>query len=103
LNIKGVKTKEYFEVIDIMDDLDLCHALLGIDWAFNNNVVLNLKKQHISFEMDTLCVIVPLDPNEGDKYNNPTQTHTIIHEGITHMSYIQLRPMQSFHIHSKHR
>jgi hypothetical protein len=40
---------------------------LGID----NNVVLNLKKRHMSFETDTLCVIAPLDPNEGDRYNEP--------------------------------
>jgi hypothetical protein len=44
VNIEGVKTKAYFEVIEIMDDSDPYPTLLGIDWAFDNNVVLNLKK-----------------------------------------------------------
>jgi hypothetical protein len=71
VNIEGVKMKEYFEVIEIMDDSDPYPSLLGIDWAFDNNVVLNLKKRQMSFETDTLHVIAPLDPNEGDRYNDP--------------------------------
>jgi hypothetical protein len=35
--------------------------LLGIEWEFDNNVVLNLKQRHMSFEMDTL-------PIKGDIY-----------------------------------
>jgi hypothetical protein len=50
MNIEGVKMKAYFEVIEIMDDFDPYPSLLGIDWAFDNNVVLNLKKRHMSFE-----------------------------------------------------
>jgi hypothetical protein len=45
VNIEGVKTKAYFEVIEIMDDSDPYPTLLGIDWIFENNIVLNLKKQ----------------------------------------------------------
>jgi hypothetical protein len=30
-----------------------------------------MKKQQMSFEIDTLCVIVPLDQNEGNMYNEP--------------------------------
>jgi hypothetical protein len=71
VNIEGVKTKVDFEVIEIMDDSDPYPALLGIDWAFDNNAVLNLKKRQMSFETDTLCMIAPLDPNEGDMYNEP--------------------------------
>jgi hypothetical protein len=70
VNIEGVKTKAYFEVIEIMDDSDPYPALLGIDWEFDNNVMLNLKKRKMYFEMDTLCD-VPLDLNEGDRYNEP--------------------------------
>jgi hypothetical protein len=44
VNKEWVKMKVYFEVIDIMDDSDLYPALLGIEWAFNNNAVLNMKK-----------------------------------------------------------
>jgi hypothetical protein len=35
--------------------------LFGIKWAFDNNVVLNLKKSKISFEIDTPCLVAPLD------------------------------------------
>jgi hypothetical protein len=45
VNIEGVKTKVEFEVIEIMDDSDPYPALLGINWAFDNNVALNLKKR----------------------------------------------------------
>jgi galactose-1-phosphate uridylyltransferase len=64
-----VKVKVDFEVIEIMDDYYPYPSLLGIDWAFDNNVVLNLKKQQMSFETNTMRVITPLDPNEWDKYN----------------------------------
>jgi hypothetical protein len=70
VNIEGVKAKDDFEVIDIMDDSNPYLALICIDWEFDNNKVLNLKKRHKSFEMDTLCMITPLDPNEGDMYSD---------------------------------
>jgi hypothetical protein len=41
LNIEGVKMKDYFEVIEIIDYFDAYLAFLFIDWAFDNNVVLN--------------------------------------------------------------
>jgi hypothetical protein len=69
VNNEGVKININFEFIEIMDESDPYPTLLGIDWAFENNAVLNLKKMHISFETDTLCVVVPLDPYEGDCYN----------------------------------
>jgi hypothetical protein len=71
VNIEGVKTKVNFEVIEIMDESDPYPALLGIDWAFDNNVVLNLKKRQMSFKTDTLHLVMPLDPYEGDHYNDP--------------------------------
>jgi hypothetical protein len=40
-----VKTKEYFEVIEIMDDSNPYLFVLGIDWEFDNNDVLNMKKR----------------------------------------------------------
>jgi hypothetical protein len=41
----------------------------------------------MSFEIDTLCVIAPLDPNEGDIYNeliNEDAQSLIIREYIQH-------------------
>jgi hypothetical protein len=68
-NIKGVKKRDNFEVIDIINESDPYPALLGIEWPFDNNVKLNLKKRRIPFETDTLCIVTPLDPYEGSHYN----------------------------------
>jgi hypothetical protein len=70
VNIEGVKMKADFKVIEIMDESDPYPALLGIDWAFDNNAVLNLKKHQMSFETDTLHGHTT-DPYEGDRYNEP--------------------------------
>jgi hypothetical protein len=45
VNIEGVKTKDDFEVKEIMDASDTYLSLLGIEWVFENNVVLNMKKR----------------------------------------------------------
>jgi hypothetical protein len=45
VNIEGVKTKDEFLVIEIMDDSNPYPALLGIDWAFDKNAVLIFKKR----------------------------------------------------------
>jgi hypothetical protein len=52
-----VKTKADFEVIEIMDESDPYPSFLGIDWDFDNNVVMNLKKRQMSFETDTFPVV----------------------------------------------
>jgi hypothetical protein len=44
VNIEGVKKKVDFEMIEIMDDSDPYPAFLSIDLAFDNNVMLKLKK-----------------------------------------------------------
>jgi hypothetical protein len=71
VNIKGVKIRVDFEFIKIMDESDPYPALLSIDWAFDNNAVLNLKKRYMSFETNTLHVFAPLDTYEGYMYNEP--------------------------------
>jgi len=43
-------------------------TLLGVDWEFYMNVVINLKKCSMTFEKKELRVIVPLDPTEGARY-----------------------------------
>jgi len=42
VNIEGVKTKDDFEVIEIMNDSYPYPTLLGIDRDFENNVLWNL-------------------------------------------------------------
>ena len=45
VDIDGVKTFAYFEVIEIVDDSCPYPALLGIDSVFNNSTVVDLKKR----------------------------------------------------------
>jgi hypothetical protein len=45
VDIDRVRTFADFEVIEIVDDNCPYPALLGIDWAFNNSIVVDLKKR----------------------------------------------------------
>jgi hypothetical protein len=65
MDIDGVRTFAYFEVIEIVDDNCPYPVLLGIDWAFNKSIVVDLKKRRLNFEKNGLRVIAPLDPDEG--------------------------------------
>ena len=65
MDIDGVRTFADFEVIEIVDDSCPYPALIGIDCAFNNSTVVDLKKRHMTFERDSLRVIAPLDPDVG--------------------------------------
>jgi hypothetical protein len=71
VDIDGVRTFVDFEVIEIVDNSCPYPALLGIDWAFDNFIVVDLKKRCITFEKDGLRVITPLDPDEGQRYTEP--------------------------------
>jgi hypothetical protein len=68
VGIDGVRTFIDFEVIEIFDDSCPYPALLGIDYAFNNSTVVDLKKRRMKFERNDLQVIAPLDPDEGPQY-----------------------------------
>jgi hypothetical protein len=54
-----------------MDESEPYPELLGIDWAFDNNAVLNLKKRQMSYETDTLRMVATLYPYEANWYNEP--------------------------------
>jgi hypothetical protein len=71
VDIDGVRTFIDFEVIEIVDDNCPYPTLLGIDWAFNNSIVVDLKKRRMTFERDGLRVISPLDPYEDQIYIEP--------------------------------
>ena len=43
--IDGVRSLVDFEVIKIIDDSNPFPTLLGIDWGFDNLVIINLKKK----------------------------------------------------------
>ena len=50
VDLDGVCNLADFEVIEIIDDNTPYPTLLGIDWAFGNQTIINLKKKAMSFE-----------------------------------------------------
>jgi hypothetical protein len=60
--LDGVRTKADFEVIEIVDDTTPYPTLLGLDWAFDNHDIINLKTRKMTFELGEYIVISPLDP-----------------------------------------
>ena len=73
VEISQVSTLAYFEVIEIIDDSNPYPALLGIEWAIENDAVINLKNRQMTFEGKGLRVIVPLDLSQGERYTEPVK------------------------------
>jgi len=71
VDIDGVQSLADFEVIEIIEDNKPFPALLGIDWAFDNLTVIDLKKKYMTFEDSHIRVIVPLDASQGPRYTEP--------------------------------
>ena len=71
VDIEGASTLTVFEVIEIVDESNKYPALHGIDKDFDMDMVINLKKQKMTFERKLLTVVVPLDPIEGAHYAEP--------------------------------
>ena len=68
VDIDGVRSFAYFEVIEIIGNSRPYPTLLGIDWAFENMVVIDMKKRQMTFEDKQIRVIAPLDPFQGPRY-----------------------------------
>ena len=51
-DIEGARTMAYFEVIEIVDNSNPYLMLVGIDWAFDMNAVINLKKRSMPLEKE---------------------------------------------------
>jgi len=67
-----VHTKVDFEVIEMVDDTTPYPMLLGLDWAFDNQAIINLKTRKMIFESGDYRVIAPLYPSEGERFVEPT-------------------------------
>jgi hypothetical protein len=72
VDLDGVRTKTDFKVIEIVDGTTPYPMLLGLDWAFDNQVIINLKTIKMTFESGDYRVIAPLDPSEGERFIEPT-------------------------------
>jgi hypothetical protein len=77
VNIDGVRSIVDFEVIEIMDDSQPYLALKGLEWAFGNQVIIDLKRREMIFEAGDLKVVAPLDPTEGKRYIDPMRENEI--------------------------
>jgi len=75
VDIEGVRAITNFEVIEIVDNNNPYPTLHGIDWAFDMNAIINLKKHNMTFENRELRLIVPLDPAEGVWYIEPVHDY----------------------------
>lgn len=71
VDIEEVSIVAAFEVIEIVDDNNQYPTLLRIDWDFDMNVIINLKRRSMVFEKNGTRVLVPLDPSEGAWYTKP--------------------------------
>jgi len=61
IDIEGVKSTTAFKGIEIVDNSIPYPALLGLEWAFENLSMVNLKKIQLVLEQGDLRVIAPLD------------------------------------------
>ena len=67
-------------MIEIIDDTNPFSALLGIDWAFDNLTVINLKKKKMTFDGHNIRIIAPLDPSMGPRYSKPIRAEEEVRE-----------------------
>ena len=49
-------------------------TLLGIDWAIDNQTIINFKKRILSFKDDEMRIVSPIDPLEGQIYIEPVHS-----------------------------
>jgi hypothetical protein len=73
MKMDGVCSVADFEFIEIVHNSQPYPALLGLDWAFDNQAIINLKKREMIFEGGGFKVTVPLDPLEARRYVEPTR------------------------------
>jgi hypothetical protein len=50
---------------------------MGLEWDFDNQVIINLKRREMIFEVEDLKVMTPLDPSEGKRYIEPIRGNDI--------------------------
>ena len=61
----GVKTMSYFKFIEIIGEKDPYPTLMGIDWAYENYIFIDLKKEIMTFEVVGMKLTQSLDPYQG--------------------------------------
>jgi hypothetical protein len=72
VDLDGVRTKFDFKVIEIVYGTKPYLTLIGLDWEFDNQAIINLKMRNMTFYLGEYRVIAPLDPSEGERFVEPT-------------------------------
>jgi hypothetical protein len=72
IDMDGVHIVANFEVIEIVYGTTPYPSLLGLEWAFDNQDVIKLKTQKMTFEFDEYIVIAPLNPSKGERFVEAT-------------------------------
>jgi hypothetical protein len=72
IDLDGVRTKADFEVIELVDGTKPYPTLLGLDWEFDKEAIINLKTRKMTFESGDYRVIAPLDPSKCERFVEPT-------------------------------
>jgi hypothetical protein len=68
INLGNVKIVVDFEVFEIADENDTHLALLGFEWANDNESIINLKRGEKSFKANRSRVIQLIDHVKGEIY-----------------------------------
>jgi hypothetical protein len=68
MDLDGVHITTYFEVMDMVDESIPFPTLLGIDWAFDNQAIINLKTAKMIFEAENFRVVESLYPSYCERY-----------------------------------
>jgi hypothetical protein len=84
VDFSTVHTMADFEVIDIVKYTSQYPTLLGLDWAFDDQDIINFKTRKMIFDSREYRVIAPLDPSEGGKYVEPA-TDNILTEDVNQL------------------
>jgi hypothetical protein len=77
VNIDGVHSMDYFEVVEIVYDSQPYRALMGLKWVTDNQEIIKLKRREMIFEVWDLKVTTPLDPSEGKRYTESVRESDI--------------------------
>ena len=71
IEVEGLKTYAYFNIIEIVDISNSYPVMLGISRENDNLEVINFKKRVMTFENCDMRIITPLDPNEVQRCMEP--------------------------------
>jgi hypothetical protein len=84
VDLDGVHTTTNFEVMDMVNEYIPFPTLLGIDWAFDNQAIINLKTRKMIFEVGNFRVVAPLDPSNCERYVEPV-TDSVLEDDVNEL------------------